>query len=192
MTRKSIFPEFNLNLPKFDWSEMMGGSKMHAVEPTQVIEAHRKNLEALTKAQTVLAQGFQTIAQRQAEMVRGSMTGASAMMKNVMQERKLDPTLQSAAVKAALEAQVAHMREMTELVGKVQGEAMSILRDRLVAGMAEIRGEKFAPSAKPAEPAPAPTPSAPKPMAPVKAQASKPAATKKPAPKKAAKPAPKG
>jgi phasin family protein len=184
MTRKSLFPEFNLNLPKFDWTEMLGTAKLKAIEPNQVIEAHRKNLEAFTKAQTVLAQGFQTIAQRQAEMLRGSMTGAGSMMKTMMQERSVDASAQANTVKAALEAQVAHMREMTEMVGKVQGEAMTILRDRLVESMAEVRGDKVAPksSAKTAEPVadtPAPKP-APAAKPPVKKAVSKAPARKTP------------
>jgi phasin family protein len=189
MTRKSIFPEFNVNLP--DWSKLLGDMQTKAVEPSQLLEAHQRNLEAWTKAQAVVAQGFQAISERQAEIIRNRMTQSASVIQGVIQNPKLDGGAQVDAIKAAVEVQVAELKELTEMVSKVQADALTILRDRFVAGMEEV-GAKTKTAAKsataPAHAEPPVTAKEPAPAAakPVVKAAPKPAAkaTAKPAARK--------
>jgi phasin family protein len=178
MTRKSIFPEFNVNLP--DWSKLLGDIQTKPVDPSQLMEAHQRNLDAWTKAQSVVAQGFQAISERQAEIIRNRMTQSASVIQSVMQNPKLDGAAQVDAIKTAVEVQVAELKELTEMVSKVQADALTILRDRFVAGMEEVGGKTKTPAkstaahaetpvaAKEPEPAPAKPvakPAAPKPAA---------------------------
>ena len=155
MTRKSMFPEFNVNLP--DWSKLLGDMQTKAVDPSQLLEVHQRNLEAWTKAQAVVAQGFQAISERQAEIIRNRMTQSANVIQGVIQNPKLDGASQVDAIKAAVEVQVAELKELTEMVSKVQADALTILRDRFVAGMEEVGAKtkaaaKSAPAPAPAEP----------------------------------------
>jgi phasin family protein len=189
MASKSIFPEFNVNLP--DWSKLLGDLQTKPVDPSQLLEAHQRNLDAWTKAQAVVAQGFQAISERQAEIIRNRMTQSASVIQAVIQNPKLDGATQVEAIKAAVEVQVAELKELTEMVSKVQADALTILRDRFVAGMEEV-GAKTKPSAKSAaanvhaEPPVAPKEPAPVVAKPVVEAAPKPAAkaTAKPAARK--------
>ena len=150
MTRKSIFPEFNVNLP--DWSKLLGDIQAKPIDPSQLLEAHQRNLDAWTKAQAVVAQGFQAISERQAEIIRNRMTQSASVIQSVMQNPKLDGAAQVDAIKSAVEVQVAELKELTEMVSKVQADALTILRDRFVAGMEEVGGKAKVPAKSAAAP----------------------------------------
>lgn len=190
MAKSKLFPELNLTLPELDWKEIFGPSKVPNLEPGKIIDAHRKNLEAWGQAQKILTEGMQSITHRQGELIRDSLNEAGNLMRTLTEQGGIDPLKQAEHVKAVLEAQIAHLRELAEMVGKLQTEAFSVLRERLIEGIEEVRA--VAPAAKAAAEAPAeaaPTPPAPKPPA-AKPAAAKSAASKS-APRRTAAPKPK-
>ncbi len=169
------FPDLTSDLPEIDWKDLFARQRETPLEPERLLEAHRKNLEAWASAQRILTQGFQTITKRQAEIMRDNMSEASGLLRTMVAERSFDPTKQAEQLKSALEAQRSYMREVAELMTKIQTDAYGIIRDRFVEGVGELRkGEAKAKTEK-AQAAP---------------ETTKPEAQKKPAP--AAKPAAKG
>lgn len=136
------FPDLMRDLPDVNWKDLFGGHSELPLEPEKLIEAHRKNLEAWAAAQRVITQGFQTITKRQAEIMRDNMAEASGLLRTMVSERGFDPTKQADHLKSALEAQRNYLREVAELMAKIQSDAYTIIRERFVEGMGELREKK--------------------------------------------------
>jgi len=84
----------------------------------------QRNLEALTEANKLAAEGWQAFAKRQAEMVRDAVdVGSKTAQKlaTAKPDARLDETTKAA--KSALDQGVANFQELTELAVKSQTEA---------------------------------------------------------------------
>jgi phasin family protein len=94
-----------------------------------VVDIQRRNVEALTAANQTIAQGLQTVVQRQGEIARQSVkqfqdlvsfTPSSASVRETLVKR-IDLT------KTSYEKSVADARELGDIVAKVGTEAADIL-----------------------------------------------------------------
>ena len=166
------FSDLTRDLPEVNWKELFGGQKELPLEPEKLIEAHRKNLEAWAAAQRIITQGFQTITKRQAEILRDNMAEASGLLRSMVSERGFDPSKQAEHLKSALETQRNYLREVTELMAKIQTDAFGVIRDRFKEGIGELGEAKSAKKESPEMPKAAAASNPP------------PAAKKKPVPKK--------
>ncbi len=107
-----------------------------------VMAGQRRNIEALTAANQAALEGFQTLAKRQAEMVRQSVDEASKAMKDLLASGSPEEKAarQAELTKAAFERVVSNTRELTELVARSQNEAIDVLNKRVAASLDEVKG----------------------------------------------------
>ncbi len=69
------FSKFDLS--KFDMTKMMGDVKIPGFDMQAIMDAQRKNIEALNAANQTAVQGIQAVAQRQAEILSQAMSEVS-------------------------------------------------------------------------------------------------------------------
>ena len=127
-----------------DYTKMFGEFKMPAVPAVDVeamMSTARRNYEAVAQANKLIAEGFQALAKRQAEVARASFEDAWKATQEVMNagtgEAKAEK--QAEVVKAAVEKAVANARELTELATKSQGEAFDVLNKRFIESVDEVK-----------------------------------------------------
>jgi phasin family protein len=122
-----------------DPTALMAAFKMPGVDLESLMAAQRKNLEALTKANQLTVESIQTVAKRQAELVRESFQEAGAAMSGLMSgdEPAQRITHQTELAKKAVEDAVANAREVAEIFTKAASEAFEILNKRVVEGFDE-------------------------------------------------------
>lgn len=144
--------------PNFDFNEltkMLGDYQIPGVDWQAIMASQQKNLAALTEANQLLMQGAQTVMQRQVEIMQRAMTELAQASQELMQEG--DP--QAGAKKryelaqASFEAAIRNMRELAELAGKSNQEALEVINKRALESFEEIKStvetqRKQAPSAK--------------------------------------------
>ncbi|MBM3523487.1 MAG: phasin family protein [Alphaproteobacteria bacterium] len=128
----------------FDFERLaseMRRSGMNAVDMQALVDAQRRNLEALARANQVAADGMKALAQRQGEIMRQSMEQASAAMRDLMAASSPEEKAarQAEIAKAAFERAVANARDMADMVAKAQQEAGDVITKRMAAGMDEIK-----------------------------------------------------
>jgi len=66
-------PFANVDFSKFDFSKTMGDLKIPGFDVQAIMDAQRKNIEALTAANQTAVQGMQAGAQQQAEILSQAM-----------------------------------------------------------------------------------------------------------------------
>jgi len=124
-----------------DVTKLMAEFKLPGVDMETVLATQRKNIEALTKANQLAIEGLQTVARRQAEILRAGFEEASALARELFQNQSPEDRVakQTDAAKAALEKAFGNARELAEIVGKAQQEAFEVINKRVTEGLDEVR-----------------------------------------------------
>jgi phasin family protein len=106
-----------------------------------VVDIQRRNVEALTAANQTIAQGLQTVVQRQGEIARQSVKQFQDLVSFKPSSTSVTETLvkQIDVTKTSYEKNVTNARELGDIVAKVGLEAADILSRRVVASLDEVK-----------------------------------------------------
>ena len=136
MAAKSPFPH-----DMTDFSKIMADYKIPGVDWQEVMAAQQKNLQALAKANQVLVEGAQAVMRREVEILQKAMAELADASKELMQQG--DPQAQASKrlelAKTSFEAAIQNMRELAEVAGRSNREAMEVINQRALEGFEEIR-----------------------------------------------------
>jgi phasin family protein len=142
MSKPVANPFFEVDFSKFaDFSKLAGEFKgPFNVEP--LLAAQRRNIEAFTAVNQAAYEGIQSIARRQADLVRQSMEDAASLMSALMSspaspEEKV--IRQAEASKAAVEKCIANARDVAETLNKCNNQAIEVVTNRMSEGLEELR-----------------------------------------------------
>lgn len=122
-------------------AKMMPDLKMNGVDMESVMASQRRNIEALTHANRVAAEGVQAVAKRQAEIMRQMMEEMGRAMKDVMAVSSPEDKAarQTELAKEGFQRAIANMRELAEMVSKSQNEAFDVINQRVAESLDEVR-----------------------------------------------------
>jgi phasin family protein len=124
-----------------DLNKIMSEYQVPGVDWQELMAAQQKNLQALAKANQVLVEGAQAVVRREVEILQKSMAELAAASKEMMQQG--DPQAQASKrlelAKASLEAAIANMRELAEVAGRANRDALEVINQRALEGFEEIR-----------------------------------------------------
>jgi phasin family protein len=123
-------------------AKMMPDFKMNGVDMEGVMASQRRNIEALTNANRLAAEGVQAIAKRQAEIMRQTMEEMGRAMKDAMAMASPEEKAarQTEMMKDAFQRAISNMRELAEMVSKSQNEAFDVINKRVADSLDEIKG----------------------------------------------------
>lgn len=136
-------PFTNFDFTQFqDFSKIAGNFELPNVDSAKLFETQRKNVEAITAANRTLFEGFQAVAQRQAEIVRQGMDEAAKSFGSFAEagapEDKLAQQI-DLTKKAYLDA-VTNFNELTEIGIKSNAEAVKQINKRVTESLDEVKG----------------------------------------------------
>ena len=124
-----------------DFNKILGEYKIPGVDWQEVIASQQKNLQALAKANQVLVEGAQAVMRREIEILQKAMAEAAEASKELMQQG--DPQAQASKrlelAKASFEAAVQNMRELAEVAGRSNREALDVINQRALESFEEIK-----------------------------------------------------
>jgi len=128
----------------YDFTEltkMMQDYKVPGVDWQELMSSQQKNVEALTKANQVLFEGAQAVIQREVEIMQRAMQEFAEASRDLMKEG--DPQAQAQKrvelAKASFEAALRNMRELAEMAGRSNREALEMINQRAMESFDEIR-----------------------------------------------------
>jgi phasin family protein len=142
MASKTGNPFLDQNFTEmFDPRKYMDQFQMPGLDNKGLMEAHRKNIEALTEANRVAFEGAQAMARRQTEIVREAMDEAAKAMTQVQGAGSNEERVakQTEIAKNAFETALKHARELAEMSAKSQNEALELLNKRVAESFDEMR-----------------------------------------------------
>lgn len=125
----------------FDMPKFVGDLKVPNVDIDALLTAHRKNLEALTSANQAAFEGLQSLARRQAELVRQSFEDTTSLLNSIVSQQTPEEKLakQAEVTKATLERNVSNLKELTEMVAQTNYQAIEFISKRVSEGLEELR-----------------------------------------------------
>ena len=112
-----------------------------SIDMQKIMESQRKNVEALTAANQLAAEGMQAIYKRQMEILQQSMDEVRDVA-DTMKDTK-DPrdaaAKQAELAKTAYEKALSNMRELAEMTTKANAEASDAINARIAESLEEVR-----------------------------------------------------
>ena len=148
MSKPSTNPFFEADFSKLgdfsklmDVSKMMGEFKMPSFNFEALMTAQRKNIEAMTAVNQAAYESIQSLARRQAELVRQGFEEATSTMSAVMSSPSPEEKVirQAEASKAAVDKCLANARDIAETITKCNTQAMEKVSARLNESVEELR-----------------------------------------------------
>ena len=133
---KSPFP-YDLD----DFNKIMSEYQVPGVDWQELMASQQKNLQALAKANQVLVEGAQAVMRREVEILQKAMAEFTAASQEMMQQG--DPQAQASKrlelAKTSFEAALANMRELAEVAGRSNREALEVINQRALESFEEIK-----------------------------------------------------
>lgn len=140
MTPKNPFADMFKNFSEFN------APSMPKVDMTQMLNAGRKNVEAVSAAGQTLAESAQNITRRQAELTRAHVEKLLKTTKDMLVNGspEINTTKQVEFAKTLFESSLNNLREVGELVTKSGFEAFDVLNRRASQTIEEFSNVKTA------------------------------------------------
>ena len=106
-----------------------------------LLDIQRKNIEALSEANKLAFEGFQSAGQRQAEILSQILADTSSIVKEITAENTPEEkmTRQAELVKNAYEKSVTNWRELADIIGQSGKDATDIINDRVNSSLTELK-----------------------------------------------------
>ena len=124
----------NNPFPMPDFNELLKQMQMPGVDLESLMQEGQKNIEAVQEANRAVAEGWQSMTQKQMEIFQETMqrwresTGEMATGAPDMEQ-------QAQAAREGFEQALANMRAMAEIAAESQTKAMEIMRQRFEENM---------------------------------------------------------
>ena len=110
------------------------------VDTEKLIEAHRKNIDALARSAEAASEGAKSLAIKQREIVEEAIRETSAMVRDFKLDSPQDAAAKQAEfAKKAFEAAVRNTRDVAELVQRSSTDALKVIQDRMQQSCEKIR-----------------------------------------------------
>lgn len=125
----------------FKFDDMSKMFEMPSFEGKGVMDAHQKNVEALTKAQEIATSGYQSLVEKQIAMAQDAMNDVQAQIAELSKAPSATDavTKQTELMKAAYDKALANMNELAEMAQKTNTDAFGVLKGRIEASIEEFK-----------------------------------------------------
>jgi len=127
--------------PFTDFTKLLEQYTLPGVDMTSVIEARRKDIDAITEANKIAYEGMQALVQKQTEILSKSMQEIQAAAQKMTAGG--DPAeamaKQGEFVQQGLQTALNNMRELAEMAQKSQAEALAVITKRAEESIEEAK-----------------------------------------------------
>lgn len=143
MTAPDTSASLKASFPKLaDAAQIIADLKPPKLDMNALLEAQRRNIEAITTVNQAVFDKLQSFAVRQAEVMRQGLEEASRLMNAIIAAPKMEEKviLQSEGSKIMMEKCMANTCDAAETIGKCNSDVMEIVSNRVSDGMKEFGG----------------------------------------------------
>jgi phasin family protein len=135
------------NQPAMDMSnavenltKMLEQFKLPGVDTKEIMDARRKDIDALVQANKAIYEGMQALANKQGELLQTAMADIQAAVKGAASGIGVgDPGKQGELARKAYEKVLGDMKDLAEIARQSQTEAMAKITQRGTAHLDEVK-----------------------------------------------------
>ncbi|TMH73841.1 MAG: phasin family protein [Betaproteobacteria bacterium] len=121
-----------------DFSKLIEQFKLPGIDLNALMEARRKDIDALAAANRTALEGIQSLNQKQAEILRATMDQLQSIVKTAAGSATSAST--GEIVQQALQKAFLSMRELAEVAYKSQSDAFAVVSQRAQENIQEVKG----------------------------------------------------
>lgn len=142
---KTTFPFFDV-----DYGKLLNGFKVPGIDVNAMLDIQRKNLEAFAQAAQATAEGVQTAAKRQSELVQKMIGEYQNTAKELLEvsSPEANAAKQADLLKKNIEQGFGNLQELSDITVKSQQEAFAVISRRAVEAVEEFKAQIPAGEAK--------------------------------------------
>jgi len=122
-----------------DIAKLMEQFKVPGLDVSKIVEAQRKDIEALTQANQAAYAGVQELARRQTEILQETMAEWQAAMSQAAGGDSANMAKQAELAQQAFGKAFGNMRELAEMAAKSQTQAWEVIQKRFHENLANMR-----------------------------------------------------
>jgi phasin family protein len=131
---------FDMSNAVGDLTKMLEQFKLPGVDTKEIIDARRKDIDALVKANQAIYDGMQAMANKQGELLKTAMHDIqSAVTAAAGGVGVGDPGKQGELARKAYEKVLGDMKDLAEIARKSQADAMSKITQRGTEHLEEVK-----------------------------------------------------
>ena len=125
----------------FDPADVFPAFTMPSFDVDALVANQHRNVEALTEANKLAADGAQAFATRQAEILKGTVDAYTDALRGLMtlNDPQTSVAKQAEIAKASFETSNANIRELTEIAAKAQAKSLDVINKRVVESLGEFQ-----------------------------------------------------
>ncbi len=125
-----------------DFGKLMDQYKLPGVDFGALVERQRKDIEALTEANRIAAEGIQALAKKEAEILQKTMHDVMAAMSKAATggDPMANASKQAELAQQAFGKALANMRELAEVAARSQSDAYAVISKRVQENIQELTG----------------------------------------------------
>jgi len=121
------------------FTKLTGNFKLPVLDMESLMTTQRKNIEALSAANSAVVEGVQDVSTRQAEIFQAALDDASKVFVDFNPANPMEAAGQQADhYRNALEHALGNMTELAEMVAKTGREATTVMNERISASLKEM------------------------------------------------------
>lgn len=133
-------PSFDASTAFGDLTKMLEQFKVPGVDAMDVMEARRKDVDALVQANQAIYEGMQALANKQGELLRAAMEDIQSAVKGAASGVGVgDPGKQGELARKAYEKVLADMKDLAEIARKSQADALAKITQRGTEHLDEVK-----------------------------------------------------
>jgi phasin family protein len=138
---KSSTEQFNPTNLLVEFTKMMEQFKLPGIDMAAIMEARRKDFEALKEANQTALQGMQTLGEKQAEILKTTLTEMQSLVQQATQPGSVTEKSANTGelVQQALQKALTNMRELAEAGFKAQADTLAVVNRRVEENIQEFR-----------------------------------------------------
>ncbi len=123
-----------------DITKLMEQYKLPGVDFGAMVERQRKDIEALTEANRIAAEGMQALAKKEAEILQKTMQEVMAAMSKAAAggDPMANASKQAELAQQAFGKALSNMRELAEVANKSQSDAYAVISKRVQENIREL------------------------------------------------------
>lgn len=123
-----------------DLTKMLEQFKVPGVDTKEIVDARRKDIDALVQANQAIYDGMQALANKQGELLKAAMEDIQSAVKGASGGAGVgDPGKQGELARKACEKVLADMKDLAEIARESQADAMAKITKRGTEHLDEVK-----------------------------------------------------
>ena len=132
--------QFNPTKMLGEFTKMMEQFKLPGIDVAAIMEARRKDFDALAAANQVALQGMQSLGQKQAEILQTTLTQLQSLVQLTLSGSTTEKSAKTGElVQQALHNTLANMQELAEAGYKAQADTFAVVTKRAQENIQELQ-----------------------------------------------------